>query len=138
LPVIAATSSAPSRPALGSESVKWIGVKVLKDLYAELRRCGQRCRNGEPAVDRRTGMPHECREVRHRRRPGRPRVGEEHDCAASGCQVIEFLRHRCKPMQASTIRQIHAILSAVLGAGAAILRPGYQPTYFDPHALLGR
>jgi hypothetical protein len=41
-------------------------------------------------------------------------------------------------MQASTIRQIHAILSAVLGAGAAILRPGYQPTYFDPHALLGR
>jgi integrase len=104
------------RPALGAEPVKRIGVKVLEDLYTDLRRCGQRCRNGEPAVDHRTGMPHECRVVRHRRRPGRPRAGEEHDCAASGCQVIECPPHRCKPMQASTIRQIHAILSAVLGA----------------------
>jgi integrase len=76
------------RPALGPEPVKRIGVKVLEYLYTDLRRCGPRCRNGEPAVDHRTGVPHECREVRHRRCPGRPRVGEKHDCAASGCQVI--------------------------------------------------
>jgi integrase len=104
------------RPALGAEPVKRIGVKVLEELYADLRRCSRRCRNGEPAVDHRTGMPHECREVRHRRRPGRPRADDVHDCSAAGCQVIECAPHQCRPMQGSTIRQIHAILSAVLGA----------------------
>jgi integrase len=104
------------RPALGAEPVKRIGVKVLEDLYRDLRRCSRRCRNGEPAVDHRTAVPHECREVRHRRRPGRPRAGDVHDCSAADCQVIECPPHQCHPMQASTIRQIHAILSAVLGA----------------------
>jgi integrase len=104
------------RPALGAEPVKRIGVKVLEDLYADLRRCGKRCRNGEPALDHRTAAPHECHQVRHRRRPGRPRAGEVHDCKASECQVIECPPHRCQPMQASTIRQVHAILSSVLGA----------------------
>lgn len=104
------------RPALGEEPVERITAKVLEELYAELRRCSQRCRNGEPSVDHRTAMPHECRAVRHRRRPGRPRAGEVHDCAAAGCAVVECPPHQCRPMKPSTIRQIHAILSSVLGA----------------------
>jgi len=38
------------RPALGPEPVKRIGVKVLEDLYTDLRRCGQRCRRAGPAT----------------------------------------------------------------------------------------
>jgi integrase len=38
-------------------------------------------------------------------RPGRP----DHDCARDGCQP-----HRCKPISAGTVRQIHAILSGAL------------------------
>jgi integrase len=45
----------------------------------------------------------------------RPRAEEAgHDCARAGCQP-----HRCRPMSALTIRQIHAILS---GAFAAAVR----------------
>lgn len=35
----------------------------------------------------------------------------EHDCAAEGC-----VAHECKPMAASTVRQIHSIISSVLNA----------------------
>jgi integrase len=104
------------RPALGEEPVERITAKVLEEMYAELRRCSQRCRNGEPAVDHQTALPYECRVVRHRRRPGRPRAGEVHNCGAVDCEVIECPPHRCRPMKGSTIRQIHAILSSVLGA----------------------
>jgi DNA-binding transcriptional regulator YhcF (GntR family) len=42
----------------------------------------------------------------------RPRTDEEgHDCARAGCQP-----HRCRPMSARTIRQIHAILSGAFTA----------------------
>jgi integrase len=44
----------------------------------------------------------------------RRRRGADHDCAQSGCQP-----HRCRPMSAGTIRQIHAILS---GAFATAMR----------------
>lgn len=104
------------RPALGDVLLPKITVRVLEQLYAELRRCSRRCQNGEPAVDHRTAAPHECRSVRHRRRPGRPSAGEVHDCAVAGCEVIECPPHRCKGMAASTILQIHWILSAALDA----------------------
>lgn len=104
------------RPALGKEPVESISVKTIEDLIADLRRCSQRCRNGKPAVDHRTAAKHECRVVRHRRRPGRPAQGEVHDCAAAGCQVVECPAHQCKPMSKSAILQILAILGLVFDA----------------------
>lgn len=102
-------------PALGAVPIAKVTPKLLEDLYADLRRCRARCRGGEPAVDHRTTMAHECRTVRHKRKPGRP-GREPHDCAAAGCVVVECPPHRCTPMSASTIRQVHWILSAALGA----------------------
>ncbi len=43
--------------------------------------------------------------------PRARRTGVRHDCASSGCQ-----QHKCKPMSALTIRQIHAILSGAFNA----------------------
>jgi integrase len=39
------------------------------------------------------------------------RIDPKHDCARSGCQ-----KHVCKPMSATTVRQIHAILSGAFTA----------------------
>jgi len=103
------------KPALGDVSIGKITAQVLEEFYAELRRCRRRCRDGQPAVDHRTTRPHECRTVRHRRRPGRL-SREGHDCEAAGCIVIECPPHHCKPMAASAIRQVHWILSAALAA----------------------
>jgi len=103
------------KPALGEVSIGKITPQLLEEFYAELRRCRRRCRDGQPAVDHRTTRPHECRTVRHRRRPGRPnRAG--HDCKAAGCTAIECPPHQCTPMASSAIRQVHWILSAALAA----------------------
>ncbi len=102
-------------PALGSVPLAKVSAQVLEEFYADLRRCRHRCRDGEPAVDHRTAAEHECHTVRHKRRPGR-HVRELHDCAAAGCVVVECPPHRCTPMSASAIRQVHWILSAALGA----------------------
>ena len=92
-----------------------VSAQVLEEFYADLRRCRHRCRQGEPAVDHRTAAEHECRTVRHKRRPGRP--GRElHDCAAAGCVVVECPPHRCRSMSPSSIRQVHWIISASLAA----------------------
>ncbi|HTK66596.1 MAG TPA: tyrosine-type recombinase/integrase [Pseudonocardia sp.] len=104
------------RPALGAYPVQDIDEKKLEELYADLRRCSQRCRDGQPEVDHRTAAAHDCRVVRHRRPPGRPRDGGVHDCSTSGCTLIECPPHHCKPMAASTIRQVHSILSSIMGA----------------------
>ena len=104
------------KPALGDQPVGKITPALLEEFYAELRRCRHRCRDGEPAVDHRTPAPHECRSVRHRgRAPERTKTGR-HDCRAAGCTVVECPPHRCKPMSASAVRQIHWILSAALAA----------------------
>ena len=102
-------------PALGAVALTRISAQVLEEFYAELRRCRQRCRDGEPAVDHRTAVEHACRVVRHKRRPGRPGP-EAHDCAKAGCIVVECPPHRCTPMSASSIRQVHWIISAALAA----------------------
>lgn len=105
------------QPTLGDAPVSAITVRVLEELYADLRRCRKRCRNGEPSVDHRTAAEHECREVRHRRRPGRPSRNEPpHDCSTAGCTVVECPHHQCKPMSASAILQIHWILNSALAA----------------------
>jgi hypothetical protein len=99
-------------PVLGSVPLAKVSAQVLEEFYADLRRCRHQCRDGKPAVDHRTAMEHECRTVRHKRRPGRP--GRElHDCAAAGCVVVECPPHRCRPMAASSIQQVHWIISAV-------------------------
>jgi integrase len=102
-------------PALGSVSLAKVSARVLEEFYADLRRCRHRCRDGEPVVDHRTAVEHECRIVRHRRRPGRPGA-TPHDCAVAGCVLIECPPHVCSPMAASSIRQVHWIISAVLAA----------------------
>lgn len=63
---------------------------MLESFYPELRRRRVRC-SGKPFIEKHyvTG----------------------HDCAKSGCKP-----HKCCPMAASTVRQIHAILSGALAA----------------------
>ena len=59
-------------PGLATVPLAKLTAQVLEEFYADLRRCRHRCHDGEPAVDHRTAAEHECRTVRHRRRPGRP------------------------------------------------------------------
>jgi len=63
---------------------------MLETFYAELRRCRIRC-NGRSTVAHRL-------------------VGE-HTCDVAGCAP-----HVCKPMAASTVRQVHAVISGALSA----------------------
>jgi integrase len=104
-------------PAFGDEPVGKISPRLLEELYAELRRCRVRC-DGRPFIEHRIDGPHECRVVKHRYPPGRRPTGGHpaHDCAKTGCKVTECLPHRCRPLAASTIRRIHAVVSAALTA----------------------
>lgn len=108
------------RPVLGDVPLVLLmrdASERLERFYAELRRCRQRC-NGRPMVDHRTEGPHECRVVKHRRPPGRPPAAgyPAHDCAKTGCVVVECPPHQCTPYSASTVRQVHAIISGALSA----------------------
>ncbi|MFC9687770.1 tyrosine-type recombinase/integrase [Kribbella sp. NPDC056951] len=102
------------QPHLGTVPAGKVTAKVLETFYAQLRKCSVICK-GQPLVDHRTTQPHECKTVKHRRKPGRPaRNAPPHDCAQSGCTVIECPPHACKPMARSSVRQIHAIISGAL------------------------
>ncbi len=79
------------KPALGSISIAKLSARNLETLYAELRRCRTRC-DGRPFIERH-------------------RTTGEHDCVVSKC-----VPHACKPMAASTVRQIHSIISGALSA----------------------
>jgi len=125
-------------PVFGDLSVGKVNVEMLEDFYADLRRCSQRCRNGQPAIDHRTTGEHECRVVRHKRPPGRPRAGSTHDCVAAGCTVVECPPHVCRPLSAASIRRIHFAVRGVLSAAerwgwiarnpAEVARKPRQPT----------
>jgi integrase len=78
------------RPVLGDVPISKLTTRTLELLYAELRRCRVRC-DGRPFVEH--------------------RAADEHDCGRSKSTV-----HRCKPMAASTVRQIHAVISGALSA----------------------
>jgi integrase len=95
-------------PVLGDEPIGKVTTHVLERLYAELCRCASRC-DGRPFIEHRTEGRHECREVRHKRPPGRaPAAGyPPHDCAAKGCVVVECPPHHCRPLAAASIRKIH-------------------------------
>lgn len=71
-------------PLLGSTKVGAVDADVLDSFYAELQRCRLHC-------DRRPFIEH--------------RTDRAHDCDAR-CQP-----HHCKPLSASSVRQIHFILS---------------------------
>lgn len=103
-------------PVLGAGPIK-VPPKVLEEFYAELRRCRSRC-DGRPAVEHRQDGQHECRQVHHRRPPGRPPVGgyPPHDCAAMKCKVTECKPHVCRPLADWTILKIHFIISATQSA----------------------
>jgi integrase len=103
------------KPALGDVPIGKINAQMLEQLYAELRRCRIRC-NGRVPIDHRVDGPHECRVVRHKRLPGRQRADGHHDCAKAGCVDVECPPHVCKPLSASTVRQIHIAISAALSA----------------------
>ncbi|WP_307831340.1 tyrosine-type recombinase/integrase [Nucisporomicrobium flavum] len=75
------------RPMLGSVQVGRVDAELLETFYARLRKCRDHC-DGRRYVQHRTQRPHECDE----------RCG----------------RHACKGLAASTIRQIHWILSGAL------------------------
>jgi integrase len=78
-------------PELGSVPADKLTALTLERFYAELRRCRARC-DGRPFVERHA-------------------ADGEHDCVASSCRP-----HACRPMAASTVRQIHSIISAALTA----------------------
>ncbi|WP_216206948.1 tyrosine-type recombinase/integrase [Amycolatopsis aidingensis] len=80
------------KPAFGNEPARKIDARALESLYTELRRCRARC-DRRPFIEK-----HKSTEA-------------DHDCKARGCKV-----HTCRPLGASTVRQIHAILSGALGA----------------------
>ena len=127
------------RPALGHVSIGKITAQVLEEFYAELRRCRLRC-DGRPMIEHLTDGKHECQVVRHRMPVGRPPKGghRDHDCAKMHCEVTECLPHVCKPLAASTIRDIHFTISAALAAAvrwewiksnpAAVARKPRKPT----------
>jgi integrase len=73
------------RPALGTLPVGKVDGEVLDSFYGELRRCRDRCKPRARRIDHRTANRHEC----------------DHRCGP----------HKCRPLAASTVRQIHWILS---------------------------
>ncbi|MGH3913329.1 MAG: site-specific integrase [Pseudonocardiaceae bacterium] len=105
------------KPALGSMSITKLSPRHLEVLYAQLRRCRARC-GGKPLIEQ--------------------QADGEHDCVAAKCTP-----HVCKPMAASTVRQIHSIISGVLSAAVrwdwlefnqarTAQRPRQKPPESDP------
>jgi integrase len=90
---------------------------MLETFYAELRRCRIRC-DGRPFIEH--------------------KAAGEHDCKAAKCKL-----HTCKPMAASTVRQVHSIISGTMNAAVrwdwastnptkAAQRPRQKPPQPDP------
>jgi integrase len=76
------------RPVLGNVLLSKLDAEMLDSLYGQLRRCRARCNGRSRAIEHRTKVGHECDE---RCRP-----------------------HVCRPMAASSVRQIHWILSGAM------------------------
>lgn len=94
------------KPALGAIPLSRLtrhAAEIQEKFYVELRTCRSRC-NGRVQVDHAVD------------------ASRAHDCTESGCRP-----HVCRPLAASSVRQIHAVLS---GAFAAAVRWGWLP--FNP------
>lgn len=79
------------RPALGRNPVSKIDARTLETFYNELRRCRIKC-SGKPFIEKHA-------------------TNDEHGCQAEECKA-----HECKPLAASTVRQIHSVISGTLSA----------------------
>jgi integrase len=92
------------RPALGEIPLTTLvrkATETVEQFYGELRRCRDRC-------DGRTLIDH--------------RIANLHECGEAGCRP-----HVCRPLAASTVCRIHAVLSAACRTGQ---RWGWMP--FNP------
>lgn len=92
------------RPAIGDVPLTTLVRKstdMLEGFYADLRGCRDRC-SGRPFIEHRAAGPHDCDEAHCR-------------------------PHQCQPLTPSSVRQIHAVLSAACGAA---VRWGWIP--FNP------
>ena len=78
------------KPTLGAIPISKLSVRNLESFYADLRRCRVRC-DGKPFIE-------------HRAKGG-------HDCDEAKCRP-----HACSAMAASTVRQIHSIISGALSS----------------------
>ncbi|MFD1044290.1 tyrosine-type recombinase/integrase [Kibdelosporangium lantanae] len=78
------------RPAIGALPARKVDARALESFYTELRRCRIRC-DGTPFIVHKTT--------------------DTHDCADKECKP-----HTCTPLAASTVRQIHSIISGTLSA----------------------
>lgn len=105
------------RPTLGPVSIAKLTARTLETFFAELRRCRTLC-DGRPTVVH--------------------RAKGEHDCGKARCGP-----HVCKPMAASTVRQMHAVISGALSAAvrwdwlpnnpaSGAQRPRQRPPQPDP------
>jgi len=79
------------KPATGTQPIDRLNARTLESLYRELRRCRTRCDN-RPQIEKHT-------------------TTGDHDCGKARCKP-----HVCRPMAASTVRQMHSIISGTLTA----------------------
>lgn len=96
-------------PVLGTLPVARLDVEALDNFYAELARCRDHC-DGRPYVERHW-------------------THEEHDCTGREGEPGRCVWHACRPLAASSIRQVHQILAtaleqAVRWGGSRGTRPG--------------
>jgi integrase len=94
------------KPLIGSQPLARLDIEILDSFYSQLRTCRDHCR-GRKYIQHRTDRPHQCDE----------HVGDR--CPRNnpeGCRRCRRMckSHVCKGLGASTIRQIHWILSGAL------------------------
>lgn len=79
------------RPAIGKLPVSKVNARTLESFYTELRRCRIHC-DGKPFIEK------------HKK-------SGDHDCVTEECKP-----HKCSPLAASTVRQIHSVISGTMSA----------------------
>jgi integrase len=94
------------KPLIGSQPLARLDIEILDSFYSELRKCRDHCR-GRKYIQHRTDRPHKCDE----------HVGDR--CPRNNPEGCRRCRRMCKPhvckgLGASTIRQIHWVLSGAL------------------------
>ena len=107
-----ATSTRPSATSRSGRSPR----SVLEEFYAELRRCGPvatAVRSSSTGSRARTSAGRSGTAA-----AGRPPAAgyPPHDCAETGCVVVECPPHVCSPLAPASIRQIHFVIRGALTA----------------------
>jgi integrase len=94
------------KPLLGSHQLTRLDIETLDSFYSLLRTCRAHCR-GRKYIEHRTDRPHQCDEHEGDRCPRNNPQG------CGRCRRM-CKPHKCEGLSASTIRQIHWILSGAL------------------------